>query len=145
MGEQKEWDAKRAVLVTRNLQAIEGILQEPSSYPRPRDKRPASPTRESPSTQYRERETKGSGRESSRTGEGDTRHGNGAGKKGERLTSEGSIPGGRSSWDDYHGHPKSRPDRPGDAEMNVSDSHYTEMTSYFIARARPGRRHCEPE
>ena len=112
MGEQKEWDAERAVLVTRNLQAIEGILQEPSSYPRPGDKRPASPTRESPSTQYRERERKGSGRESSRTGVGDTRHGKGAGKKGERLTSEGSIPGGRSSWDDYHGHPKSRPDRP---------------------------------
>ena len=38
--------------------------------------------------------------------------GKGAGKKGERLTSEGSIPGGRSSWDDYHTQPKSRPERP---------------------------------
>ena len=47
---------QRAVLVTRNLQAIEGTQQEPSSYRRPGDKRPASPTRESPSTQYRERE-----------------------------------------------------------------------------------------
>ena len=61
-------------------------------------------------TQQRER--KGAGRESSRAGDGDTRQGKGAGKKGERLTSEGSIPGGRSSWDDYHGHPKSRPERP---------------------------------
>ena len=28
MGEQKEWNAKRAVLVTRNLQAIEGTRTE---------------------------------------------------------------------------------------------------------------------
>ena len=56
IGAQKEWDAKRAVLITRNLQASEGILQEPSSHPRPGDKRPASPPRDSPTTQQRERE-----------------------------------------------------------------------------------------
>ena len=110
IGVQKEWDAKRAVLVTRNLQASEGIFQEPNVHPRPGDKRPASPPHDSPTTQQRER--KGAGRESSRVGDRDTRQGKGAGKKGERLTSEGSIPGGRSSWDDYHGHPKSRPERP---------------------------------
>ena len=112
IGTQKEWDAKRAILVTRNLQASEGILQEPSGHPRPGDKRPASPPRDSSTTQQRERERKGTGRESSRAGDGEARQGKGAGKKGERLTSEGSIPGGRSSWDDYHGHPKSRPERP---------------------------------
>ena len=115
IGTQKEWDAKRAVLVTRNLQASEGILQDPSSHPRPGDKRPASPPRDCPATQQRERErereSKGTGRdgrESSRAGDGDTRQGKGAGKKGERLTSEGSFPGGRS------------------AEMNENASHNTE-------------------
>ena len=76
MGEQKEWDAKRA-LVTRNLQAIEGTLQEPSSYRQPGDRDPlrlpARARRQGERERERERERKGSGRESSRTGDGDSR------------------------------------------------------------------------
>ena len=55
MGEQKEWNAKRAVLVTRNLQAIEGTRTEQLPSARRQETRFAYP-REPVDTVQGERE-----------------------------------------------------------------------------------------
>ena len=59
VGQQSESEAKRALQVTRNMQAIEGVLQEPRRSLRPGDKRPASPSRETPPEDRRDRERRG--------------------------------------------------------------------------------------